>query len=467
MSTQQVQEVVIGPNPGQQSAAFASLADITVYGGAAGGGKTWLALLRLGVHADQLPGYNAIIFRREMPRITAAGGVWEESMGLFPIFGAKPNSGQFFWRFKERSLIQFRSIQHLSDVVSYRSAQLAEFVFEEGTEFEEAMFWGIFSRLRTTLQRTHGFKARCMITCNPDPDSWVRRLIDWWIGEDGLPIQERINKKRYFVRDGDAMIWGDTPGDVRAAAPHIEFDEHNQPKSIRFIPAKLADNPKGDPTYASRLNALPLVERSQLLGGNWNVRAVAGSYFRRSYFEVIDRMPPGVKKRVRGWDLAATEPNEQNKDPDWTVGVKEAELEDGTTVIEHVEYFRCTPGTRDKRLQAIASQDGLGTVQAFWQDPGQAGKSQRDYLAALLRGNRVRFKVASKDKETYAGPASSDAEHGRIKVLRGAWNDWFFGQLEAFPSKNVHDDAVDALSRSHLEITKPEQDIRPLHIKGL
>jgi hypothetical protein len=96
----------VGPNPGPQTRAFSSSADITLYGGQAGGGKSYLTLLRFAVHADQNPGYFGCIFRREMPMITVGGGLWEESMGLFPIFGAKPNLSTREWRFPNRSLVR-------------------------------------------------------------------------------------------------------------------------------------------------------------------------------------------------------------------------------------------------------------------------------------------------------------------------------------------------------------------------
>jgi predicted phage terminase large subunit-like protein len=456
-SAEQPLEVVIGPNPGPQSKAFASTATITVYGGQAGGGKTWLTMLRFAVHADQYPGYAAIIFRREMPMVTQGGGLWEESMGLYPIWGAKPNTANFSWRFPRRSLIQFRGLQHEKDVLNYQGAQLAEFCLEEATHFEESQFWYLFSRLRTKC----GMKARCMLTCNPDPDSWVRKLIDWWIGPDGLSIPERAGAKRYFLRDGDTFLWGDSASEVRALAPHLT----QEPISIRFIPAALSDNPQGDPNYRDKLEALPRIERERLLGGNWNVRPVAGSYFRRSYFEIINVLPSQVKRKVRAWDLAGTEPSATNKDPDWTVGVLLLELHDGRYVVDHVERIRTTPGKVDAALMAIAAQDGLSTIQAFWQDPAQAGKAQRDYIVKLLRGFRVRFVVASEDKETYAGPVSSDAENGKILIRAGAWNEPFLSVLEGFPVGKKKDD-VDALSRAHIELTRGGQDFQRTHIPG-
>ncbi len=460
MSVQPV-EVDIGPNPGPQSDLYASAADITVYGGQAGGGKSYGVLLRMGVHADQVNGYAGIIFRREMPMVTVGGGLWEESMGLLPVFGGRPNSANYTWRFSERSMIQFRSLQHEKDMLAYQGAQLHEFCFDEATHFTESQFWYLYSRLRKRRNEAgeKPFKSRCILTCNPDPDSWVRKLIDWWIGEDGLAIPDRAGKKRYFARVGDDLVWGDSPAEVRERAPAA-----TSVGSLRFIPAKLADNPKGDPDYSAKLAVLPMVERERLLGGNWNVRAIAGSYFRRGYFRFEDG-PIEVKRRVRGWDLAATEPTKDSPDPDWTVGVLLAELSDGTYLIEDVVGGQLSPAKVDMLLMQTAAVDGLGVIQAFWQDPAQAGKAQKGYIAKLLRGFRVRFVVASEDKETYAGPVSSDAENGLIKIRRGAWYERFMRVLEGFPVAKKKDD-VDALSRAHRELTKPSRDMKSEHIEG-
>jgi phage terminase large subunit-like protein len=59
------------------------------------------------------------------------------------------------------------------------------------------------------------------------------------------------------------------------------------------------------------------------------------------------------------------------------------------------------------------------------------------------------------DKVTRAGPASSQAEVGNIKVVRGAWNEAFFSELENFPSERGHDDQVDALAGAVNDILQP------------
>lgn len=456
------QVVRIGPNPGPQSQAYSSTADVTVYGGAAMGGKTWLALLRMGVHADRYPGYYGCIFRREMPMITVGGGLWEESMKLYPIWGSEPNITMRQWRWpKSNSLIQMRSLQHETDVLNYQGAQLAEFCLEEGTHYPESMFWYMFSRLRTTC----GMKARAIVTCNPDPDSWLRRLIDWYIGHDGFPLRDRAGVKRYFVRDGDAMVWGSTPDEVRALAPHITADPHNQPKSLRFIPAKIDDNPRGDPTYRGRLNALPLVERERLLGGNWNIKHAAGTMFKRHWFKVIEMAPPDAVQTVRFWDLAATEPSTGSPDPDWTRGVKMSRTPSGRFVVSDVASLRGRPHEVEALIKRTAEVDGRRVTVGFWQDPGAAGKSEAERYRTMLAGWDVRIIRASSDKVTFAKPASSQAEGGNIELVRGPWNDVFLSEHESFPDGR-HDDIVDAESGA-MQVLTTDTPVRFTTVKGI
>jgi len=66
--------------------------------------------------------------------------------------------------------------------------------------------------------------------------------------------------------------------------------------------------------------ALDRVERERLLNGNWKIRPVAGMYFRREWFEIVDQAP-AVDIAVRYWDFAGSRRTAKNKDPDWTAGL--------------------------------------------------------------------------------------------------------------------------------------------------
>jgi predicted phage terminase large subunit-like protein len=297
-------------------------------------------------------------------------------------------------------------------------------------------------------------------TCNPDVDSWVRKWIDWYIkGDDypeaerGYPIPERSGKIRWFVRQGDEMIWGNTREGLVE-----QYGEETMPKSFTFIPSKLSDNVilmNLDPNYKASLLAMPRVERERLLGGNWNVRASSGDYFKRSDFEVIDVLPGDVVQTVRYWDRASTKPNDENKDPDWTRGIKMSKHKDGTFVVQHMASIRDNPAAVKKLLKSTASQDSRSVIIYLEQEPGSSGESEVQDLIQLLSGYATYADRPTGDKITRAHPVSAYSESGKIKVMRGAWNADFFTELENFPPpKNKgHDDQVDTLSGAFNKLT--------------
>jgi predicted phage terminase large subunit-like protein len=280
-------------------------------------------------------------------------------------------------------------------------------------------------------------------SCNADADSWVATLIEWWIDQtSGLPIRERCGVLRWFIRLGEEMIWADDPADLTAKHPG------SMPKSLTFIAATLDDNPSlmaKDPGYRANLMALQLVERERLLGGNWLIRPSAGNYFRAGWCEVID-VPPFPMTMVRGWDLAATREDGVN-DPDWTTATKMGRTPDGRfVVLDHV-WLRGTPGQVERLIYNTATADGRSVAISLPQDPGQAGKAQVAALVKMLAGWRVSATPESGDKVTRFSPFSAQAEAGNVLVVRGAWNDRFFRQLESFP-EGVHDDDADSTSRA-------------------
>ncbi len=429
----------VKPQPGPQEAFCATKADIAFYGGAAGSGKSWAACFEL-LRYTNTPGFTGIVFRRESTSIRGGGGIWDEACKMYPAVGGVPREHILEFRFPSGARVEFRHLQHENDVHAHQSKQYALIVFEEITEFTARQFWYMVSRNRSTC----GVRPYIRATCNPDPDSFVRKLIDWWIGDNGLPIPERSGVLRWFVRQGDEIVWADSKEELVVKYGDVE------PLSFTFVAAKLSDNKallEIDQQYRSRLMALPLVDRERLLGGNWNIRPSAGLYFQKSYFKIVDVAPANVVKRVRAWDIAATEPSVSNPDPDWTVGVKISRDSNGVFYIEHVERFRANPGEVERRIINTASSDSC-TV-GLWQDPGSAGKNHAAYLVRALSGHTVEVRSASSDKISNASPVSSQAEHGNIVLVRGPWNDVFLSVLEPFPD-GAHDDDVDALSLGFL-----------------
>ena len=439
-------QTAVKPQPGPQEQFLSSIADIAIYGGSAGGGKSYGLLLEALRHIDN-PAFGAVIFRKTLVDVKKQGSLLDTSIPLYGQFGAtlRQSGGDLLWRFPTGAKIAFGHLEHEKTVLDWQGAQIPLIGFDELTHFSRAQFFYMLSRNRSTC----GVKPYVRATCNPDSESWVAELISWWIDQEtGYAIPERSGVVRYFIRVNDTLVWGDSEQELRTAHPGCE------PKSLTFIMSTLANNVilmQKDPGYRANLMALTMVERERLLGhptrgGNWKIRNAAGLLFKREWCTVIDMIPPCVQI-VRGWDLAATIKTENN-DPDATCGTKIGQLPDGRYVVLHHKHLYGSPGDVEVELMTTAEADGQSVSIALPQDPAQAGKSQVANLAKLLAGYDARFKLQSGDKVTRFKPFSAQAEAGNILVLHAPWNEQWFGALEAFGPGVKHDDDADSTSEA-------------------
>jgi predicted phage terminase large subunit-like protein len=423
---------------GPQYECLKSEADIVFYGGSAGGGKTFALLLEHLKYAH-IPGFRSVIFRRNSTQVRNPGGMWHESLGLYTQHKGHPREAFLEWRFPSNSTIKFAHLEHEKNVYDWQGAQIPFIGFDELTHFTESQFTYMLSRNRSTL----GVKPYIRGTCNPDSESWVRGWVDWYIDEEGYAIPERSGKIRYFVRLNGETHWADGPQELID-----KYGKDEQPKSFTFIRATLSDNRilmEKDPAYLANLKALSRVERARLLDANWNVRVTAGSYFQAGWFEILDAIPTGWTHAVRYWDRASTQPNEANKDPDFTRGIRMLKYPNGTWIVTDLKSTRDSPLAVEKLIINTASQDGRQTVIYGEEDPGSAGKADIARFTRMLAGYVVKKSRPTTDKETRAKPVSAQCEAGNVKILRGNWNKEFFDELENFPL-GKHDDIVDALS---------------------
>ena len=446
-------KTIISPQPGPQTVFLQTSADIGIYGGAAGGGKTFALILEPLRHVRRVPGFSAVFFRRTTPQITNPGGLWDESLNFYPRCGGTAHRRTQEWRWPRGGKIKFSHLQHAAKVYEWQGAQITLICFDELTHFTAHQFFFLVSRNRSTC----GVRPYIRATCNPDADSWVAEFVAWWIDQEtGFPIPERAGILRYFVRVADKVIWADRPEDLIQYAPQDLPPGVDPPKpiSVTFIPASVYDNPallEVNPEYVARLESLPLLERERLLAGNWKIRPAAGLYFKREWCTMVDHVPAELDV-VRYWDLAATEKTELN-DPDWTVGVKLGRDRNGGYWLLDAVRARANPGDVERLLRDTAVQEGKEVKIGFGQDPGQAGKSQAQYLVRTLSSFTVTPAPESGDKQTRFGPFSSQCRAGNVKILRGLWNEELFRVLEGFPDL-AHDDEVDACSGA-LEMLNP------------
>jgi terminase large subunit-like protein len=261
----------ISAQPGPQTEFLRSPADICIYGGAAGGGKTVGLLLEPLRHVGWVANFTAVFFRRTTPQITAPGALWDESLNFYRRAGGTPHLVAREWRWPCGGKIKFSHLQFASTVYDWQGAQIALICFDELTHFTKHQFFYMISRNRSTC----GVRPYIRATCNPDADAWVADFLAWWIDpESGLAIPERAGVLRSYVRVSDEIVWADRPEDLRQYLPRSEdlppgFDLP-QPISVTFIPAGVFDNRallQVNPEYLTNLLSLPLLERERLLGG--------------------------------------------------------------------------------------------------------------------------------------------------------------------------------------------------------
>jgi Terminase large subunit, T4likevirus-type, N-terminal len=274
----------ISGQPGPQTEFLRTAADICIYGGAAGGGKTVGLILEPLRHVGRVANFTAVFFRRTTPQITNPGGLWDESQNFYPRLGGTPHLGAREWRWPRAGKIKFSHLQFETTVYDWQGAQIALICFDELTHFTAHQFFYMVSRNRSTC----GVKPYIRATCNPDADSWVADFLAWWIDrETGLPIPERAGVVRYFIRVAEKLVWADKPEELMQdlpppgdLPPGIELP---RAISVTFIPAKVFDNPallQVNPEYLGWL--LSFAAARARAAAEWQLENPAG---RRALFQ--------------------------------------------------------------------------------------------------------------------------------------------------------------------------------------
>lgn len=414
-----------------------------LYGGAAGGGKSF-ALTAAPLRWIGNENFRALMLRRETTQlfdlIDNARKIYK---GAFPAVHYRGDT--HLWSFPSEATIRFNHCKDEGDAFDYQGQQFSFIGFDELTHFTLTQYREIISRLRSvdsTLPRY------IRATTNPGGPGheWVFERWGAWLNPDfeapGLPASNcrdaKGNKLPPLASGRVAWIVRDETG-REIYVPKGTPDAFSR----TFIKALLTDNPalmQGDPNYQRALLDNDPVRRAQLLEGDWIIKPAAGLYFKKGWFSIVDTPPAEVTGRLRYWDLAASPRG------DWAVGVLVSRTANGVFWVEHVERLRGGPGDVQAAVKMTAELDGKDVPVWIEQDPGQAGKDQvHTYITTHLVGWTVYGRPKRVNKVVAAGPASSQAQAGNIRLVRGSWNTPFLAVLESFPDGD-HDDDVDGLS---------------------
>ena len=453
----------IAPQPGPQEQLLCNPASIIIFGGAAGGGKSY-GLLMSALRYKNVPGFSCTILRKNFNQIFAQGGLWDSSEKLYreiPGARARRNNGEWWFMNGERivSAVKFAHVERDEEVHKFQGAQICCIGFDELTHFSEMVFFYMLSRNRSEC----GITPHMIATCNPDADSWVAKFIDWWIDPDtGYPIPERSGKLRYFIRRDEVLHWANTREELWEKFNLKTEAERNEPRSVTFIMSRLEDNQallKVNPQYMANLKALSQVERERLLYGNWKIKAAAGLYFKREQLgDILQRVPEDIVRWVRCWDLAATE-QDDNGDAAYTAGVLIGKRKNGRYVIADVVNKQMSASSVRQTIKLTAQMDRAKYQRVrirLPKDPGQAGKEQAESYLQFLAGFDVTAVAESGSKAARAEPMAAQWQAGNFDIVAGDWNEAYLNQLENFPDSKFKD-MVDASANGFMELELQSQ----------
>jgi len=259
-------KIVFKPNRGPQTEFLSAPEQDVLYGGSAGGGKSY-AMLVDPLRYMHIKEHRALLLRKSMPELRE---LIDKSRELYPkaFAGAKFREVEKIWRFPSGASLEFGYLDRDADVYRYQGQSYTWIGIDELTQYPtEFPLQYLQSRLRTTNN-----DIKCYIRCTANPGG----VGGYWV------------KKRY----------------LDPAPPNQSFI--GQDKITRkFIPARLEDNPylAADGKYEQMLQSLPAVQRKQLLEGNWDV--AEGAAFTEFDYDThcIDPFEiPRTWERVKGID---------------------------------------------------------------------------------------------------------------------------------------------------------------------
>lgn len=235
--------------------ALLTRADELYYGGAAGGGKSDLAI-GLAVECHQ----QSVIFRRVYPNLK---GIIKRTREILKGY-AQENKSDKIWNFDDGRSLEFGAVQHEDNKTDWQGRPHDLYVFDEIPEFTESQYTFITGWNRTT---DTGQRVRIVCTGNPpinEAGSWVMRRWAAWLD----------TKHPNPAKDGELRWYATVAGEEREFpnGDPIEIDgETIYPRSRTFIRSLVTDNPyyAQDSRYISVLQALPEPLRSMLLKGDF------------------------------------------------------------------------------------------------------------------------------------------------------------------------------------------------------
>ena len=287
LSAQMAEMPAAAPQPGPQTEAYLSEAQVVGYGGAAGGGKSaLLAILALKDHE------RSVIFRFDKSQLT---GLIDDLVRFYGSdVGLNRQVGVFRFADRNGHMVEFGGLGSPGDENKWQGRAHDLMALDEVTEIPRSKVEYLKTWNRSA---TKGQRCRIIMTFNPpgspgdESGAAGRWIIDYfapWLDERH-PNPAKAGEIRWFGKDADGNDVELKPPDRRSGfagdpgydgSPYtIEVQDHVLevvPESRTFIPARVWDNKylMQDRQYVSRLNSLEPVYRAKMLEGDFRTGLV-------------------------------------------------------------------------------------------------------------------------------------------------------------------------------------------------
>ena len=427
-------KVIFHPNDGPQTDFLAAGEKDVLYGGAAGGGKSYAMLVDPLRYAHK-KAHRALILRRSMPELRE---MIDKSRELYPqaFPGAKFKEVEKLWNFPSGAQVHFGFLERDADVYRYQGQAYSWIGFDEITHLPTEFSWNyLASRLRTTDPEIQTY-LRC--TANPGGvgSHWVKKRY----------IEPQEHNKSFEGKDG---------------------------LTRKFIPAKLSDNPylDADGVYEQMLKSLPPTQRQQLLEGNWDVaEGAAFTEFEPSKHVITPFALPVHWERVKGIDYGYA----SESCCLWGI----MDMNDGTLIIYRELYRKGLTGEElgaiitDMELEDPFSVNGVLDT-AAWARTGTTGPTVGESLV------KAGHKLRRADKNRIQGKIQIHEflkirENGRprLQIFNTCPN--LIRELQSIPLSKINPEDVDTKASDHaydalryMIMSRPRMESPLERIRGL
>jgi hypothetical protein len=402
-------KVIFHPNEGPQTEFLAADEKDVLYGGAAGGGKSY-AMIVDPLRYAHVPAHRALILRRSMPELRE---MIDKSRELYPqaFPGAKFREVEKLWNFPSGAKVEFGFLERDADVYRYQGQAYSWIGFDEITHLPTEFSWNyLASRLRTT---DPSIKTYLRCTANPGGvgSHWVKKRY----------IDSSEPNKSFLGADG---------------------------LTRKFIPAKLIDNPylAKDGVYEQMLKSLPPLQRKQLLEGNWDVaEGAAFVEFDPNVHVIAPFALPLPWERVKGIDYGYA----SESCCLWGI----LDINDNTLIIYRELYRKGLTGEElgaiitDMEIEDPFSVNGVLDT-AAWANTGTTGPTVGE---ALLRAGH---KLRRADKNRIQGKIQIHEylkirESGRPKLQIFNTCPNLIRELQSIPLSKTNPEDVDTHASDH------------------